>query len=57
MYGSVMQNLIGERFRHELEKANRQPWLDTRCDRELALRHRAPAFSSWRALVALVFRS
>jgi hypothetical protein len=54
MYGSVMQHVIGERFGHDLEKANRQPRLDTRCDRELARHHRAPALSSWRALVALV---
>ena len=57
MYGSVMQNVIAESYRHELERAHRQPRLDTWRDLEVARRQRAPAFSAWRALVALVLRS
>jgi hypothetical protein len=57
MYGSVMQNVVAESLRHELERTNRQPRLDTWRDLELPRRHRAPAVSAWRALVALVLRS
>jgi len=57
MYGSMMQNLIAERFRHGLEKADRRPRIDTWRDREPTLHRRASPGSYVRALVALIVRS
>jgi len=57
MYGSVMQHLIAEGHRHELERAGRRPRLDTWRDREAALHRRAPIRSFARALVALLVGS
>lgn len=57
MYGTVMQHLIGECHRHELEKADRRPRIDTWRDREPALHRRSPSRSFVGAIIALVVRS
>ena len=57
MYGTVMERVILERHRHRLEEAQRRRRLDTEWGDERALRHHAPAFAFWRAVVALFRRS
>ncbi|MFO7546623.1 MAG: hypothetical protein R6W77_14110 [Trueperaceae bacterium] len=57
MFGTIMERVIVERHRHALEEAHRRRTLDTEWDGDLERRPHTPAFSLWRALVALIRRS